>query len=250
MATTRQGLVSHIREISILLGGYFTYMFVRKVIVPGADAIGLENARELISFEKVVGVFWEPTLQDWGAKAGRRVLVFFNYLYIVTFVPVVLTTAVVLYIKNRERYLYYRGIVLLSFAAALLVFAIFPLAPPRFVSLSGLADTIAVHGPLWYAGRELAVYYNAFAAMPSLHFSWALLIGFMFWRSGPWLLKPAAVIYPAATLLAIIITGNHYVMDAVVGALMMLIIYELYEHMLGRGVTLRFWRNPPKKSEP
>ena len=245
VVTTRTGLLSHIREVLILVGAYFTYMFVRKVIVPSAESIGFENAHDIISFEKIVGLFWEPTLQRWAAEAGEGVLIFFNYLYIFTFFPVVLTTALVLYVKNRERYMYYRGMILLSFVAALLVFAAFPLAPPRFVSPGGVIDTIAIHGPFWYAGREVAIYYNSFAAMPSLHFSWTLLLGFMFLKSDSWLLRIASVLYPAATLLAIVITGNHYVMDAIGGGLMMFVVYLVYE----RKGPFGFWRGPRRKPQ-
>ena len=243
------GKVTHVREIALLVSAYFTYMFVRKVIVPGAQDIGADNAVSLISFEKTLGIFWEPQLQAEAAKAGEGVLVLFNYLYIFTFFPIILTSAVILYMVNRERYRYYRSMTLLSFVVALIFFSLFPLAPPRFMDVTGLVDTIAVHGPLWYASREAAAYYNAYAAMPSLHFSWTLLFGFLFWKSGPRILKVVGVLYPTATFFAITITGNHYVLDAVGGGLMMLVVYLIYQYGIRNRALVRLLR-PGRRGPP
>ena len=233
--TARDGLFSHLREIAILAGAYFAYMFVRRVIVPGADEIGLQHAVQVISFEQVAGFFWEPKLQELALKAGEGVLIAFNYIYIFTYFPVILTAAVIFYIVDRKRYLYYRGMILLSFAVALVIFATFPLAPPRFVGAAGILDTISLHGPPWYASREATAYYNAYAAMPSLHFAWTILIGVLFWNSGPRILKVLGVLYPAAAFLSITITGNHYILDAIGGALMMLVVFLVYELVIRRG---------------
>lgn len=223
------GPVAHLREVLIIVGAYFAYMFVRKVIVPGADGIGFDNAGQVISLEKDLGFFWEFGLQDWALQGGKDVALLFNYLYIGTFFPVLLTATIVVYFLNRKRYFYYRGLILLSFVFALIIFAAFPLAPPRMIAEEAIADTLAVYGPLWYASREAAAYYNAFAAMPSLHFAWTVVFGILFWNTGPRILKLLGVLYPSVTFLAITITGNHYIIDAIAGALMMLLVYLVYE---------------------
>ena len=99
---------------------------------------------------------------------------------------------------------------------------LFPLAPPRMLG-SDFVDTIKHFGPSFYASREAANYYNAFAAMPSLHFTWTAIFGLMFWRMGPRWLKVMGIVYPSMTLLAITITANHYIMDAIAGAAIMVI---------------------------
>ncbi|MEE9284138.1 MAG: phosphatase PAP2 family protein [Dehalococcoidia bacterium] len=227
--TARDGAAAHLREVLLLVGAYFTYMLVRKIIVPGADSIGFENAVRVISFEKDLGFFWELDLQAWALEGGKAVALVFNYLYIGTLFPIILTTGVLFYFRNRKRYFYYRGLILLSFAVALVVFASFPLAPPRMITTEGIADTVALYGPPWYASREAAAFYNAFAAMPSLHFAWTVLFGFLFWNTGPKFLKLVGILYPTVTFLAITITGNHYIIDAIAGALMMLFVFLLYE---------------------
>ena len=118
---------------------------------------------------------------------------------------------------------------------------LFPLAPPRM--LPGIDDTIDTFGPAFYASRELATYYNAFAAMPSLHFAWTLIFGFMFFQFRWIPLKILGLLYPTMTLFAITITGNHYILDAVAGGvvmvssltLMLLIQRQIRRHQLQHG---------------
>lgn len=225
-------ILSHLREVMILVGGYFTYMTVRKLIGADLDAIALENASKVINFELSAGFFWEPRWQGWAVDSAKSLLVFLNWSYVLTFFPVILTTAVVVYNKDRPKYRYYRNVVLLSFIIALIMFAVFPLAPPRFLPEYGFIDAIAQYGPTWYASRDAAIYYNAFAAMPSLHFGWTVLFGVLFFRTGVPALRIWGALYPTLTFFAITITGNHYVVDAVGGGILVLSSFLLYEAIL------------------
>ena len=224
------GYKSAVREVVLIAGAYFAYMFVRNSLVSEVEVLGFENASSLISFEQASGAFWEASWQSWALEhGGAWVMQLFNYLYIVTYFPIIAVTAVFFYWKRRERYFYYRALILLTFVAALIIFASFPLAPPRLVEGFGFVDGIAVYGPGWYASRETASYYNIYAAMPSLHFSWTFIFGFLFWNTGPKVLKLLGVLYPTVTFFAIIITGNHYIADAVVGIAMVAVVFVLFE---------------------
>ena len=228
----QRGKLSHLREVVLLLAAYSAYTLVRKVIVPGADETGVDNAGSVIALERYIGLSWEPWLQGVASNGGETTILVFNYVYILTFFPLILATAVVMYIVNRERYLYYRGMVLLSFAVALALFALYPLAPPRFMNIEGIVDTIAVYGPPWYAAWDVDLYYNSYAAMPSLHFGWALLLGIILWNTGPRILKLLGLLSPAIMFFAITITGNHYVVDAIGGSVMIGIALVLYPHII------------------
>ena len=214
-------LFPHLREIGLLVGGYFVYMYTRALVFSDFQGTALANAKRVIDFEKSFGFFWEPGWQSWAITSAKSLVIFFNWAYIVTFWPIILTTAVILYVTNRSRYNYYRNVVLLSFVLALLGFMLFPLAPPRMIA-EHFVDTIKAFGPSGYASREFANYYNAYAAMPSLHFSWTVMFGIMFLRTNNKLVKVFGVVYPAVTLFAITITGNHYIMDAVGGGLLII----------------------------
>ena len=80
---------------------------------------------------------------------------------------------------------------------------------------SHFLDTIAAFGPSGYGTREMGKYYNAYAAMPSLHFGWAVVFGVFFLRVPNVLVKICGLIYPAPMLSAIVMTGNHYIIDAI-----------------------------------
>tara|TARA_Y100000588_G_scaffold183105_1_gene196880 strand:- start:5975 stop:6805 length:831 start_codon:yes stop_codon:yes gene_type:complete len=218
----------HLRELGMLAGGYFVYMYTRALVFSDFQATALSNARRVIDFEQSIGFFWEPVWQSWAIDSAKSLVIFFNWAYIVTFWPIILTAAVILYVTNRTRYAYYRNVVLVSFIIALLGFMLFPLAPPRMIA-EHFVDTIKAFGPSGYASREFANYYNAYAAMPSLHFSWTVMFGIMFLRTNNTWIKIFGVFYPTMTLFAITITGNHYIMDAVGGGLLILASFMTIE---------------------
>ena len=226
----------HVRELTVVVAAYFVYMYTRALVISDFQSTALENARRIIDFERSVGIFWEPGWQSWAIDSARELVIFFNWAYIITFWPIIAVVGVILYITNRTRYKYYRNIVLLSFTIALVGFMIFPLAPPRMIA-EHFVDTIKAFGPSGYASREFANYYNAYAAMPSLHFSWTVMFGVLFLSTPNKWIKVFGVIYPTMTLLAITITGNHYIMDAVGGGLLVLAAFLTME----LGIKRRFF---------
>jgi hypothetical protein len=223
----------HLREIGLVVGAYFVYMYSRALVFSDFQGTALANARRVIDFEKSMGFFWEPVWQSWTIESARSLVVFFNWAYIITFFPIVITASIVLYFTNRDRYKYYRNVVLLSFLIALVGFMVFPLAPPRMIA-EHFVDTINIFGPSGYASREFTNYYNAYAAMPSLHFSWTVMFGIIFLRTNNKLVKVFGVIYPTMTLFAITITGNHFIMDAIGGGLLILASFLAMELGLRR----------------
>ena len=105
---------------------------------------------------------------------------------------------------------------------------------------SHFVDTIEVFGPSGYYTAEMENYYNAYAAMPSLHFGCAVVFGVFFLRVPNVLVKICGLIYPALMLSATIITANHYIVDAIGGGLVILASFLFVElHLWHRllGVT-------------
>ena len=227
----------HVREIAIVAGAYWIYMYTRVLVFDDFGATALANAVTIISLEESLGFFWEPEWQAWTISSAKALVVFFNWAYIVTFWPIIVATGLILYIVNRDRYRYYRNIVLLSFALALVGFMLFPLAPPRMMA-AHFVDTIKTFGPAFYASREFANFYNAYAAMPSLHFSWTIMFGVLFLRTPNRWVKACGIMYPLLTLLAITITANHYIMDAIGGALLIAAAFATMELGIRRRLFL------------
>ena len=226
-------LLPHARELALVAGIYWIYMYTRALAFNDFGA----TAATMISFEKSLGFFWVPQWQYWAISSAKHLVIFFNWAYIVTFWPILLSTGVILYLTNRQRYRYYRNVVLLTFIFALLGFVLFPLAPPRMM-VDHFVDTIKAFGPAFYASREFANFYNPYAAMPSLHFSWTLLFGVLLLRTPNKWIKGLGVLYPTLTLLAITITANHYIMDAVGGGLLVIAAFLTIEFGFRRRMFL------------
>ena len=214
-----------------MVGAYFLYMFARKYLLTDIDGVAVANAIRVIDLEKALGFFWEPRWQEWVIASGRWLIVFFNWAYILTFLPVAALTAIIVYRSDYDMYVYYRSIILISFAVALLMFVFFPLAPPRMIT-SYFVDSIHVFGPQGYSSRDFQAFYNVFAAMPSLHFSWTIMFGVLYYRTGKPLLRVAGVVYPTLTFFAITVTANHYIVDAIAGGVLILASFLTYEAFL------------------
>ena len=230
---------SHIREFALVGGAYLLYMLIRQLIAADIQGVAFIHAEKVVNLEKDLGLFWEPALQKWAMDTSHLLVVFFNWAYILTFYPIILTASVFLYLKSRRRYRHYRNVVLISFIIALIAFAIFPLAPPRMLTRD-FVDTMAMFGPSIYSGPEGASFYNAFAAMPSLHFGWSVLFGTIFFRSGNRILRILGFVYPTMMLFTIIVTGNHYLLDAVAGVVVIIISFGLVNFigaMCSRGLV-------------
>ena len=231
-------LLWNLREIFLISAVYVVYMLVRKVILNDVIHVATDNALKVVAFEKELSFLWEPTWQKWAIDHALWLVVTMNWAYIFTFFPIIGITAIIFYIRDRPRYRYYRNVILTSYVVALLVFILFPLAPPRMLGLEfGFVDAIAEFGPTGYGGREMAFFYNAYAAMPSLHFGWTVLFGILFWNTrGPWWVTPwlklLGAAYPTVTFFAITITGNHYIVDAMAGGGVAIISILVYHALL------------------
>ena len=227
-----------LRELILAIAAYMLYLFARKVILSDVGPIATDNAHKVVALEQKLLFFWEPSWQGWAIENARWLVVSMNWAYIMTFFPIIVVTSIIFYLRDRPRYIFYRNIILISYIAALLVFVFFPLTPPRMLGAEfGIIDSIAEYGPAIYGGQDMASFYNAYAAMPSVHFSWTILFGILFWNTrGPrWLttwLKLWAVSSLILAFFAITITGNHYILDAMAGALLALLSLAVYKAIL------------------
>ena len=227
-----------IRKLSVAVvvfwTAYFSYLAAGRVVNSEFEATAMANAWRIVELEQRLGLFWEPAWQEWAITSAQPLLgkgglaLLFNWAYIITFTPVMTSISVTLYITDRAAFRHYRNILLLSYGLAIVIFIAFPLAPPRMIP-SHFVDTIAVFGPSGYASQGTEKYYNAYAAMPSLHFGCTLVFGVFFLRLPNLLAKICGFAYPSLMFSATIITANHYILDAVGGGLVMLVAFLFVE---------------------
>ena len=202
-------------ELSFLLVGFFSYHLVRGAVNGRVDVAFL-NAARLIHLEQSLGIFWEAQLQ--GLILGHVFLInFFNWVYIWGHIPVVAALAVWIYVFRRDSFARYRNAFLISGLIGLVFFIFVPVAPPRFIPDAGLVDTVTVHSNA-YRFLQPPAFVNQYAALPSLHFGWNLLVGVaVFQTTRIWYARALGLLMPLLMFVAVILTANHYIIDPILG---------------------------------
>lgn len=221
------------RELALAALGGLAYFLIRGAVVDRAEE-AFARARGLIDLERTLGIFWEPAMQGW-ILDSRLLIDVFNGVYFWLHMPLIIVMALWLFWRNREIYRLTRNAFLGSAVVALIVYAGLPVAPPRFFPELGFLDTMAVYSEANYQAQEAGPFVNPYAALPSLHFGWALLLGLALWMARPGGRRNAAyavgaTLIPLGQLFAIVLTGNHFIIDAVAGAV-----------VAGAGLALAMW---------
>jgi hypothetical protein len=209
------GWMRVIFEILFIVPAYTAYQFVRGYV--GGDAgAAFENARALIQVEQRLGIFHEAFLQQL-ILPKEWMVDLWNYVYIYGHLPVIIAVAVWLYVSHRHNYAFFRNAFLISGLIALIGFTTVPLTPPRYMPEFGFVDTI-VHAKSYYIFQSPKIV-NQYAAMPSLHFGWDLLVAVAIGVNARQLwVRRVAYFLPFVTLGGIVLTANHYFLDAAAGA--------------------------------
>jgi hypothetical protein len=219
---TRQRVTAFVIEVAMMATVMLIYFLIRGGLpepVPAAVA----RSTKIIHLEEATGIFVERRWQEPVLKNDLLMRIA-NGIYIWGHLPVILVAAVWLYWKNRQRYGLYRTGLVLSAFVGLWGYAFFPAAPPRLMpSQWGFVDTIALVAKGRYELKP-DLFLNHYAAVPSLHFGWAMLAGIAIWENSRNLaLRAFAILMPAAMFWAIVVTANHFIFDMLVGAAIVLV---------------------------
>jgi membrane-associated phospholipid phosphatase len=211
------GWLDLLRQIVLFCGAYWLYRLVRGE-VDGHAVTAFEHARQLIHLEQSLGLFFEPSVQSW-AQSWHWPITFANWMYVNSHFVVTTTFLAWLYLARNRAFYYVRNMFMVAMGIALVLYVTYPTAPPRFLPEYGFHDTVAA-----FVGQaaesHASVLYNPFAAVPSMHVAFALMIGIpalMLVRSRA--LKVIWALYPALVTFVVVATGNHYWIDGALGAL-------------------------------
>lgn len=216
-----------VREGAPLLGLYWLYSSIRWFTARESPYEAFENAFTIIRLERHFGIFYEPSLQSWLIDRAMWFVRIANEFYTIGYFPVLILCGVLLYRFEPNRYQIFRSTFMLGLGFALVFFSVFPLAPPRMLPEVGFVDTQQVFGSSLYNRKAFLSFYNPYAAMPSLHFGWALLVGLMASSSERRALKAFGVLYPSCMALVIVTTGHHYFLDILGGGIVVAVAYSL-----------------------
>ncbi len=203
-------------ELLLIVPAYTAYQLVRGM-VGGSAGAAFDNAIRVIDIEQRLGIFHEANLQQLILPQVWMVDIF-NYLYIYAHLPLIIIVAFWLYGRHRENYALFRNAFMISGLIALVGFTTVPLAPPRYMPEFGFSDTI-ISAQSYYVFQNPKIV-NQYAAMPSLHFGWDMLVAIaLVYNTRSVALRIIAIVMPVVMLGGIVLTGNHYFLDAVAGAL-------------------------------
>jgi hypothetical protein len=211
-----QGWLDALRQLLLFASAYYFYRIVRGV-VDGQTAIAFDHARDLVGIERGAGLFFEPGLQHW-ALAHHWTVDIANRAYINSHFLVTTAFLIWLYIARNESYYYVRNMFMVAMGLALLLYVAYPTAPPRFLPEWGFSDTVT-DAVGQASANNVNVLYNPYAAIPSMHVAFALMIAipaFKVVRNR--VLRYVWLIYPVFMSLVVMITGNHFWIDAALGA--------------------------------
>ncbi|HLJ68455.1 MAG TPA: phosphatase PAP2 family protein [Chloroflexota bacterium] len=219
---------------------------------------GIDNARRVVAFEAAHGFWIEPAWQTFFLHT-HRILTFtvsyldmahlMNGMYVFGHIFVTLGVAIWVYFYRREHFRLVRNTVILTNALALLIYETFPVAPPRMTT-----NLLFDHHPFHFTdtlygilsggkivGTQLG--YNEFSAMPSIHMAWALIAAGAVVVLSRRLLPKLLAFYPALMLLAVVVTGNHYLLDAMASVpLVALAFLASAAYEVSRGTLSIPWR--------
>ena len=215
-------------EVMLFAGALLVYQLSRAFVIGDAsDAV--RNAWEIIDIEKASGIFFEASVQNWMLD-NLHLAQFLNHFYVWAHLPVTAAFFVWLYRARREQYPFVRNAFFVANGMALAVFVVFPVAPPRLMTSEGFIDTLSIISGIDLHAGSLSGWFNPFAAVPSMHFGYALMIGVvMAVLARHWAVRIAVLTYPVLVFIAIVGTANHYVLDALAGGAVMIAAFATTE---------------------
>ncbi|MCM9076781.1 phosphatase PAP2 family protein [Streptomyces spororaveus] len=209
-----------VREL-LLVAGFFTVYKAGRLLSTDRTEEAFRNAARIWDAERFLHLPGEGAIQRL-LLHGDALVTTANTYYAGVHFPATALFLIWLYVRRPAHYLWTRRVLAGLTGAALALHLAFPLAPPRLFDAARLIDTAQVYGPTVYkAAPAEDTLANQFAAMPSLHFGWALMLalGMIAATSSRW--RFLWLLHPLLTLLVIVGTANHYWLDAVVAAVLL-----------------------------
>jgi hypothetical protein len=232
--------------VMVLFGAYK----LARLLATGHVAVAQDNAGRIWSFERALHLPSEATVQRLLLHSDTLVRAA-NDFYAYVHFPATIAFLVWMYLRRPGHYRWARRSLASLTALALVAHLMFPLAPPRMLAASGLIDTAARFGPSVYGNPQTDTLSNQYAAMPSLHVGWALIvaIGLVATSRTPW--RWLWLAHPLITTLVVVGTANHYWLDAVVAVILLggvFLAIGLPRHHTPRHAARRYGRQRPGTS--
>jgi membrane-associated phospholipid phosphatase len=239
-----KGGADAILQLGIFVFADLCYETVRG-IAESNEAIPFQNARSIMSTEKTLHFFVEQSVQSW-AMGHRFIIDFANFMYVNSHFVITTSALVWLYLRHNDRFYFVRNMFVTAMGLALVGYLLLPTAPPRFFPELGFVDTIAYYVNVKHDSGFVTLFFNPYAAVPSMHVAFSLLIAV------PALLtvrrkvfKVLWAVYPLVVSFVVVVTGNHWIMDALAGAAVAATAALVTKYALSRARPAE-WAWPPE----
>ena len=238
------------RQIGILVGVDLIYELGRG-IADSSKTEAMAHGAQVIDFERATGTFFEPSAQAFFLPAHWTIDLA-NQLYLNAQFSIALGFLVWLYLFRNQSYYFVRNMFVVSMCLALVGYIGFPTAPPRMFPGDGFVDTITDFSGVNHDSSLAKVFINPYAAVPSMHCAFAMMIGATgvmvcrnWWSKAWWAFWPVLIIW------VVIVTANHYWLDAALGWLVALSAFAIAQGALARARPQAWaWRSPlPQEAE-
>lgn len=206
------------RQLGLFVLAELSYETVRGV-AEGQRAEAFANAAAITDFERSTNTFFEADLQA-TLLSHQWIIDVANFLYMNSHFVVTTAFLVWLYLFRNPSFYFVRNMFMVAMGLALVGYTLVPTAPPRLFPEDGFVDTITAYSQVNHDSGLVKLFVNPYAAIPSMHIAFALMIGI----SGALISRHAAArmfwcVYPLLVFFVVVVTANHYWLDAAAGAL-------------------------------
>jgi membrane-associated phospholipid phosphatase len=233
------------RQLGLFVLADLCYETVRGIAEGRAD-VAFANADTIIAAERATGTFFEPDLQS-ALLPYQWVIEAANWMYMNTHFVVTTSFLVWLYLFRNDSFYFVRNMFMVAMGLALVGYVAFPTAPPRLIPEQGFVDTITDFSQVNHDSALVKLFVNPYAAVPSMHMAFALMIAIpaitiarhaatkVFWA-----------LYPLLVLFVVVVTANHFWLDALAGAIVAALAALAAHRLLAAfGPPSWSWRTAP-----
>jgi hypothetical protein len=240
------GPVDVLRQLVLFCGAYWLYRVARG-LVDGRAAEAFENARAVIDVERGLGLFFEPSVHAW-ASGHALVIDAASWMYLNSHFAITTVTLAWIYLRRNERFYFVRNMFMVAMGLALVGYVALPTAPPRFMPEWGFTDSVAAFTGVKADSASADLLFNPFAAIPSMHVAFALMLGVTMtrmtrrrWAQALWWS------YAPVVTFVVVATANHWWLDGFLGAAVALVAAVCAHGLFARArPEVWAWNVPPR----